>query len=128
VIGWNLPSGGLTSSTQWNCSGAVATQTSDPNKQATNYTYTDPLWRMTSMADPVGNVTSYNYPSPTTFETVMNFGMNSNTETLITTDGLWRPIFSQNKQAQGSSNFDSTQTTYGWTVGVGAITTVTMPY
>jgi RHS repeat-associated protein len=127
-----LPSGGLSTSTQWNCNGAVATQTADANQQPTTYAYNDPLWRITSMTDPLNNVTNYSY-TPTTFETVMNFGTVSTSDTLITTDGLGRQIFSQTRQAQGSTTFDTVQTTYGWTkttttTAGGPFTTTSIPY
>jgi hypothetical protein len=74
-------------------------------------------------------VTSYNYPSPTTVETVMNFnGGVSTSDTLVTTDGLGRQIFTQTRQGPGLSTFDSVQTTYGWTTGVGPFTTTSLPY
>ena len=120
--------GGLTTPMVWNCDGAVVTRVTDPNGAQTNYAYNDPLWRITSMTDPLLNVTNYNYPSATTFETVMNFGSISTSDTLVTTNGVGQPIFTQKRQAQGSSTFDSVQTTYGWTSGVGAVTTVSVPY
>lgn len=65
----------------------------------------------------------------------MNFnGTISTSDKLATTDGLGRPIFSQTRQAQGPSNpFDSTQTSYGWTVTTptvagGPFTKVSVPY
>jgi RHS repeat-associated protein len=124
----SVTAGGLTTSTQWNCDGAVVTQTSDPNGQPTTYTYNDPLWRRTSMTDPLGNLTSYSY-TPTTVEGAMNFnGSISTSDTLTTVDGIGRPIFAQRRQAQGSSNpFDSTQTTYGWNT-TGLLTTASRPY
>jgi YD repeat-containing protein len=135
VTGYNLPSAGLTTSAQWNCNGGVPIQTTDANGNNTTYTYNDPLWRVKSMTDPLGFLTTYNY-SPTTFESVMNFNDGvSTTEKLITTDGLGRPIYSQTLQAPGSLNYDSTQTTYSWTTktgslctGAGLCTTVSMSY
>ncbi|MGB8831396.1 MAG: hypothetical protein WCC95_04545, partial [Candidatus Sulfotelmatobacter sp.] len=121
---------GLTTSMQWNCAGPVVTQTGDANTPTnyTNYTYNDPLWRIMSMTDPMGDLTTYKYSSQTTSETIMNFnGSTSTSDTVVTTDGLGRPILSQVKRAQGSSSFDTTQTTYGWTNGVGALTTVSTP-
>ena len=49
---------------------------------------------------------------------------------LDTIDGLGRMVFSQVRQAQGSSTFDSIQTKYGWTTSgtTGSFTTVSMPY
>jgi RHS repeat-associated protein len=131
VTGTGLPSAGLTNSTTWDCNGGVVTQTADPNGlvtgNVTTYAYNDPLWRMTSMTTPMGNVTNYSY-SPTTFESAMDFGSTSTSDTVVTTDGIGRPIFSQTRQAQGSGTFDTTQTTYGWTSAVGAFSTVSVPY
>jgi RHS repeat-associated protein len=125
VTGTGLPSAGLATSTQWNCSGAAATQTSDPNKQATGYTYTDPLWRLTSMTDPLLNATNYSYPSPTTFDTKMSFPSQSNK--VLTTDGLGRIIESQTRTAPGATTFDNTILySYGWNT-IGAVTTQTLP-
>jgi hypothetical protein len=111
----------------------VATQTTDSNGQPTNYTYTDPFWRIMSMADPLGNVTNYTY-TPTTLETAMNYnGTLSTSDTLVTSDGLARQIFSQTHQGQGNSTWDTVQTTYGWTTTTsttpgGPFTTTSMPY
>jgi RHS repeat-associated protein len=130
-----LPVDGLTETQQWNCNGGVVTETLDANSQPTNYTYNDPLWRVTSMADALNNTTNYFY-TPTTFESVLNFnGTTSTVDKLTTMDGLGRPIFFQTRQAQGtctksgqpSCNFDSVQTAYNWS-SEGAITTVTVPY
>jgi RHS repeat-associated protein len=129
VTGTGLPSAGLTNSTQWNCSGAVVTETTDPNGASTTYTYNDPLWRITSTTDPLGNVTTDSYPSQTTSETAMNFnGSVSTSDKLVTTDGLGRQIFSQTRQGQGSSTFDTVQTTYGWTTPGGPFTKTSVPY
>jgi hypothetical protein len=79
------------------------------------------------MTTPMGNVTNYSY-SQTNFESAMNFGSTSTSDTVVTTDGIGRPIFSQTRQAQGSGTFDTTQITYGWTGAVGAFSTVSVPY
>jgi RHS repeat-associated protein len=123
----SVSAGGLTTSYTWDCNGGVVTQVSDPNSQPTKYTY-ESRWRIASITDPANNFTNHTY-TPTTFESAMNFnGSTSTVDTLVTVDGLGRPILSQKKQTQGSTNFDSTQTTYGWTAGTGSITTVSMPY
>lgn len=71
---------------------------------------------------------SYSYPTPTTFESVMNFnGTVSTLDKLIATDGLGRQIFRQARQGQGASMFDSIQTSYGWN-STGAFTKTTLPY
>jgi len=146
VTGTGLPSGGLTTSTQWNCSGGVVTQTSDANQPPNNYAYgyNDPLWRLKSTTDPMSNVTNYSYTTPTTFESVMNFnGTTSTSDQLATTDGLGRQVYAQTRQGQGSGStppFDTAQTAYGWISAntgacttqppftTGACTTQSMPY
>lgn len=112
------------------CAGGVLTSVTDENSQKASIAYTDAyFWRPASATDPLTNVTNMAY-SPTTIESSMNFGSGSTADGLVTIDALGRAIFSQKRQAQGSSTFDSTQTTYGWaTSGVtGAFTTVSMPY
>ena len=127
----SVAAGGLTTSTQWDCNGGVVTQTTDANSPPNTYTYShnDPLWRRTSMTDPLGNATSYSYATATTFEGAMNFnGTVSTSDNLTTVDGIGRQIFAQTRQAQGSSNpFDSIQTTYGWTT-TGPFTKASMQY
>ncbi len=119
----SVVSGGLTNSTQWNCTGAVVANTTDPNGQITQYQYYDPLYRVTLMTDPMGEQTTYSYPTASTSESAMNFGTNSTVDTLVTTDGLGRKILSQQKQAPGSANFDTVNTIYS----TNAIQ-VSMPY
>jgi RHS repeat-associated protein len=119
----------LSQSSTWNCTGGVMTSSTDANGNTsyTNYT-TDPFfWRPESTKDPLGNLTTYSYPNPTTFESVMNFGSTSTSDILVTTDGLGRQILRQVREKPGSSLFDSTQTSYGWANGH-AFTTVSMPY
>jgi YD repeat-containing protein len=125
VKGTGLPAAGLTTSTQWNCNGAVATQTSDRNGQPTGYTYTDPLWRVTSITDPLLNTSGYSYPTQTTSETTMSFPSASNK--LHTTDGLGRVVESQTRTAPGANTFDNAIVYgYGWSA-TGAFTTQTLP-
>lgn len=126
-VAWTfLPAGSLTTgSTQWDCNGGVATQTSDPNGQPTNYTYNDPLWRVTLTTDPLLNATNYSYPTPTTFDTTMSFPSSLNK--VLTTDGLGRVIESQTRTAPGATTFDNTIVYgYGWNA-TGAVATQTIP-
>lgn len=127
VTGQGLPSNGLTSSTQWDCNGGVVTQTIDPNQQPTVKTYNDPMWRLTSAKDPTGATTTYDYISPTVEEASLPVTSNSAVDTVTTVDGLGRTIFKQERQAPGSSNFDSVQYGYTWN-STGAVATVSMPY
>jgi RHS repeat-associated protein len=129
----------MSTSQTWNCNGAVVTSSTDANSQKTTTSYVnssnvaDPYYRPLSTTDPLGNITNYTYTT-TTFESAMNFnGTSSTTDTLITTDGLGRQIFSQTRQSQGSTKFDTVQTTYGWTttsptVAGGPVTTTSVPY
>jgi RHS repeat-associated protein len=140
VTGSGLPSSGLTSSTQWDCNGEVITSTTDADGQPTDTNYEqngvgDPLYRPLSVVDALRYATDLSY-SATTFESALNFnGTTSTSDTLTTTDGVGRQIFSQTRQGQGPSitTFDTTQTTYGWTtttstVPGGPFTKQTVPY
>jgi len=120
----------LSRSMTWDCNGGVQTALTDKNNNnattTTNFasgSTADPYYRPISVVDPLSNTSSFGY-SPTTFESAMNFDTISTSDTLITTDGLGRPILSQTRQSQGSSNYDSTQTAYGWiSANTGACTT-----
>jgi RHS repeat-associated protein len=128
--GYLIPS--LTTASQWNCNGGVATQTTAPGAgaggPATSYAYNDPLWRITSMTDPMQNVTSYSYASQTSFEIAMTFnGGSSTSDKLYTTDGLYRKIEVQTRTAPGASTFDNTISYgYSWN-GTGFAPTQTIP-
>jgi RHS repeat-associated protein len=130
VTGAGLPSGGLTTSSQWDCNGGVQTSTTDANGKTTTTNYqanstADPLYRPVSVVDPLGNATDYGY-TLTSFEHAMNFG-SSTSDVLTTTDGLHRPIYVQTRQGPNSSTFDSTETSYGWT-STGPTTSVSAAY
>jgi RHS repeat-associated protein len=124
----SFTSGGLTTSQVWDCNGGVVTSTTDANSQVTTINYEvngvgDPLYRPLSVIDPLNYTTNSSY-SITTVENAMNFnGTISTSDLLATVDGLGRQIFSQTRQGQGSSTFDSTQTAYGWGSTTGVCTT-----
>jgi len=116
------------------CLGGVETSLQDENGKIVNVAYSDPYyWRPASTTDPLSNASNFAY-SPTTAETYLNFNGTVSTSDLLTTlDALGRPGFSQRRQGQGpgSLNFDSVQTSYGWTTTgsvTGAFTTQTIPY
>jgi RHS repeat-associated protein len=92
------------------CYGGVVTSVNTGNG-ATTYSYNDPFSRVTSVEDPAGATTNYYY-SPTTAEGVLNFATNSTVDVLTTVDGLGRVVFSQRRQSQSSSTFDSVETAY----------------
>ena len=134
----------LSGSEAWDCNGGVRTSFTDANSQITTTNYTngssaDPLYRALSAVDALTNTTNFTY-TPTTFESAVNFnGAVSTVDSLATTDGLGRAIFSQQRQGQGLSTFDSIQTSYGWgsssggctktaPFSVGACATQSVPY
>jgi YD repeat-containing protein len=78
---------------------------------ATSYSYNDPFSRVTEVKDPTG-ATTYYYYSPTTAESVLNFTTASTVDLLTTVDGLGRVRFSQRRQSQSSSTYDSVETIY----------------
>ncbi len=134
VTGSGLPSGGLTNSSQWNCTGGVAAQTTDPNGHVTTYGYVnqsgtaDPLWRLLSTTDPIGNVTWSVYSPggtlPATEETILANSSTSSVDVLTTFDGLGRPYLKQTRQSPTSTNFDTVVTTYD---ALGRVSVVGMP-
>ena len=71
----------------------------------------DPLWRLRSTTDPLGNNTLYTYSplaTPPTSEVSMLFNNSQSiVDKLTTYDGLGRPILQQTRQAPGSNNFDT---------------------
>jgi RHS repeat-associated protein len=132
------PSTGLSKSLAWNCDGGVLTSTTDDNGKATNYGYidsvsgvADPFWRVTSVTDPLANVTNTHYVAATsttaaTQESVLTFNSNNSTvDDLLTFDSLGRVHVSQQKQSPTSSNYDSVETDYDI---MGRPYLVTVPY
>ena len=114
----NVPSG-LTASTTWNCTGAVALSTTDPNGNAASVNYSDPYyWRPASAQDALSNTTNFTYTAPgsgtpATIESSMLFNGNASiSEQLTTLDSWGRVQFSQQQEGPGSANYDSTQVFY----------------
>jgi RHS repeat-associated protein len=122
----------LSSSKTWDCNGGVSTSVTDENGSVTKTNFTeggaaDPYYRPLSMVDPLGNTTAATYTTKT-FESSMNFnGSTSTTDQLITSDGLGRQIFGQQRQGQGGATFDSVQTKYSWN-SIGPVTTQSVSY
>ena len=119
----------LTTSLQWNCNGGVLTQISDDNANPTLYAfvYNDPLWRLTSVTDPVGVVTNTSYGlAPSTVEKIMNFnGSASTVDVLTVSDGLGRPYLTQRRQSPAAANYDTVRTFYDTD---GRLNGVTVPF
>ena len=114
----------LSNSQTWNCSGVVPTSATDVNGNATQYGYVtqsgapDPLWRMVSFTDQLGNTTygTFTAASPTVSakqESTMLFNNGaSGVDVLSTLDSLGRPYLTQIRQAPGSSSFDTATVEY----------------
>lgn len=135
-----MPSVGLISSSQWDCSGGVLTSSTDISGATTTYGYVtpptptpgkqaDPLWRLLSSTDALGNTTWTTYSPGGTFpiplETSLANSSTSAVDSLTTYDGLMRPIITQKRTSPGSSSFDNTVvTTYD---GAGRAVSVSQP-
>src|SRR5271157_2471309 len=120
----------MSTSTVWNCTGAVATSVTDANGKITTSSYTDAnFWRPASVTDPASAVTSFTYPASSPYNNVestllFNSG-NSVIDALKTIDGLGRPRVAQIKQGPGATNYDSTETDFDV---IGGLSRATMPY
>ena len=114
-------------SATWDCTGAVQKNNTDENSATVSAGYADSnFWRPTSSTDQLSNVTSISYPSTTQVETILPvIAGTSVVDMLSTTDSQGRPFVSQQRQAPGSGNFDSTQVTYNST---GWIASEVLPY
>lgn len=114
----NEPSG-MSGLTSWNCTGAVATSSTDPNGNSVSTTYSDPyFWRAASAKDQLLNTTSFLYTPasgsiPASVESRMPFnGTTSISEQLTTLDPFGRVLISQQEESPTSTKYDSTQVTY----------------
>lgn len=107
--------GGITTNAAWNCDGGVQTSSTDGNGAITQYGYTnqggtaDPLWRVSSVTDPLGSVTYTTYGS-NTMETTLSFG-SSVEDSIVTVDGYGRTI---RKQIKDGSSYDTVSTKYNF--------------
>jgi RHS repeat-associated protein len=106
----------LSSSTAWNCTGGVATQTTDANGRSVSSDYaTDThFWRPASVTDQLSNQTNISYSGQTAVETILlNFNSGSSASDYLTTiDGFGRTIYSQRKQSPTAQSYDTTETDY----------------
>lgn len=105
----------LSKAMAWNCTGGVATSSTDENGNAVSTTYNDPdFWRPAQVTDQGGNQTNLSYGlNPTTFESSMAFnGTGSLVDILDTYDALGRVKTAQKREAPSSANFDSVETDY----------------
>lgn len=117
---------GTTTST-WDCNGGVETGATDLNGHTSSATY-DSRWRQLTKTNAEGDVTNFTWPLPSNGFQVTEVATTvsgSTSDALTYSDALGRPIVQQRRQAPGSSNFDSVQTTYDL---MGRPSTVSMPY
>lgn len=131
----NYPVDGLTIKATWNCTGGVQLTSVDPNSNTTTYAYNDPnYWRVTTTTDPWGNQTNQTYPTGTgtdnTSEEVLVFnggaGSNTSATDLLTAyDSIGRVQYSQQREAPGSTTFDTTETKYN---SLGLVSQSSIPY
>jgi RHS repeat-associated protein len=113
----------------WNCNGGVLTSYTDVNGNKTTYTYDDPLWRLTAIADPDEGGQSFSYSTGSTlpwtnYTQVLVYSGQSYGVT-ITLDGLGRAILSQSTDPNVSTDLR-----YGKTVfnNLGQVVDVYNPY
>jgi RHS repeat-associated protein len=118
----------LSTSTTYNCTGGVATSSTDANgnQSFVNYTSDPFFWRPNSSQDAAGVLTTVTYSGATQVESILSFNAgNSAVDILLTTDSLGRPLFTQKKESPSSTNYDSVQQIYDV---VDALSKTTMPY
>jgi hypothetical protein len=118
----------LSRSYGWNCTGGVRTSATDENGKSTSASYTTDqfFWRPENRKDQLLNTATLSYPSLTRSESTFNFnGTVSTVDVSASLDSLGRVLYSQGKQSQSSSNYDSVQQTYDT---FGRPFKVTVPY
>lgn len=127
---------GLSTSQTWNCSGGVVTSSTDANGKVSTYVYldqngkADPLWRMLSSADTLGNITYNTFvPAtatvPATQESSLVFnGGSSTVDVLSTLDSLGRSYLSQTRHGPSATSFDTVARGYD---DVGRFATLASP-
>jgi YD repeat-containing protein len=132
----SVTTGGLTTSKTWNCTGGVPLTSKDASGNTTTYGYVnssgtaDPLWRVMSVTDRLGNEIWQTYPSGSSPNTIgSNFTFNSGNSvqnTTKTTDGYGRTINVQKQQGPSATRYDTVSTEYGWSGNYRTVT-VTLP-
>jgi RHS repeat-associated protein len=115
---------GINTSATYDCTGGVKLHDMDASGNVTIYGYqssggaADPLWRVMSITDPLGNETWKTYfqsgPIGPYTESALSFGTSSVDNEWRTTDGYGRPILFQKAQSSGGSNYDTVSTAYNF--------------
>ena len=130
----SVSKGGLTTYSTWNGTGGVKLTDIDANNDSTTYGYAscsgntaDPLWRLMSVTDPLGNEACKTYPSgssPVTISSSSSFNSgNSVQNTTTTADGYGRKINVQQQQGPLATTYDTLTTAYGWSTNYRTVAT-----
>ena len=127
----SVTAGSLTSYKTWNCNGGVIATISLPNNSSavTTYDYknssgtADPYWRVSSITDPLGNVSYTNY-TVTSQQNTFTFNSSSSiSNTTRTTDGYGRTTNVQHQQSPSGTDYDTLSTSYGWSTNYRTVAT-----
>ncbi|MGB6476516.1 MAG: hypothetical protein WBF04_20890 [Candidatus Sulfotelmatobacter sp.] len=112
---------GLSTNYTWSAVSGMMVTTVGPNgatNQKTQFSNSDPFYRLMSITDPLTNVVDYAYPtssSPDTTGSTFSFNSGSSVNnTTVTNDALGRTVSVQTRQGPSSSNYDTVSTTYSW--------------
>ncbi|MBZ5722082.1 MAG: hypothetical protein LAO03_17045 [Acidobacteriia bacterium] len=112
----------------WNCVGGVTTSSTDANGSISyvNYTTDPDFWRPESSKDPLLNITHFTYTSLVKSEGYLNFNSTTSTvDGLSQLDSLGRSQYTQQKQAQTATNYDTVKQVYD---SLGRPYQTTVPY
>lgn len=120
----------LSRSATWNCNGGVQLTAKNENGAVTTTAYNDPdFWRPKTVTDPTSAATTYTYGQVTSLGQLYiesKTPVSSSTIDIVQiVDGLGRPIEKQQRQASGSSTFDSILGGYDTS---GRLANTTQPY
>ncbi len=118
---------GLSTSTIWNCTGELATSSTDPNGNGVATGYNDSnYWRPTSVTDQLTNSSTITYIGENAVETSLTYNSgNSVSDSRSTVDAFGRSAYSQSLQGPGKTTYDTTEVDYNI---AGQPYRTTMPY
>lgn len=117
----SISAGGLSTQFSWDCDGAVATSSTDANSKQTMFPHADPFWRVSSITDPLSNITNIGYTS-TSVERSLLFG-SSVAGASTTVDTYGRPMSIQTRKSP-TGNYDTVSHFYD---SNGRLATATIP-
>ncbi len=105
---------GLSTSSTWDCTGAVKTSDKDVNGKITSYGYgSDPIWRIVQVTPPLGASTNITFPSFARTEAKMTFNSGASVgDTVTDVDGYGRTIRLQEQTGPSTGTYNTVSTTY----------------